>query len=73
MLAANVCAAEYLTLHTQPALFRVHEGPPPDKLAALRAIIGRFPRDLKRFDRKFQPVQPEPNSVESWCRIVKNL
>ncbi|HEY3180855.1 MAG TPA: ribonuclease R [Casimicrobiaceae bacterium] len=40
MLAANVCAAEYLALHTQPALYRVHEGPPPDKLAALREFLG---------------------------------
>ncbi|TMG96905.1 MAG: ribonuclease R [Betaproteobacteria bacterium] len=40
MLAANVCAAEYMTLHAQPALYRVHEGPPPDKLAALREFLG---------------------------------
>jgi len=40
MLAANVCAAEYLTLRAQPALYRVHEGPPPDKLAALREFLG---------------------------------
>ena len=39
MLAANVCAAEYLAKHEQPTLYRVHEGPPPDKLAALREFL----------------------------------
>jgi outer membrane protein len=35
-------------------------------LAALRAIIGRLPKDLKRFDRKFQPEPPTPNALEPW-------
>jgi ribonuclease R len=39
MLAANVCAAQYLALHEQPALYRVHEGPPPEKLASLREFL----------------------------------
>ena len=39
MLAANVCAADFLAEHEQPALYRVHEGPPPDKLAALREFL----------------------------------
>ena len=39
MLAANVCAAQFLTDHRQSALYRVHEGPPPDKLAALREFL----------------------------------
>jgi ribonuclease R len=39
MLAANVCAANFLTEHEQPALYRVHEGPPPEKLAALREFL----------------------------------
>jgi len=40
MLAANVCAANFLGERQQPALYRVHEGPPPDKLAALREFLG---------------------------------
>ncbi len=35
-------------------------------LAALRAIIGRLPKDLKRFDRKFQPEPPSPNALDPW-------
>jgi outer membrane protein len=37
-----------------------------NKLAALRAIIGRPPRELKGFDRKFQPELPVPNTLEPW-------
>ena len=40
MLAANVCAAEYLLTQKHPALYRVHEGPTPEKLAALREFLG---------------------------------
>jgi ribonuclease R len=40
MLAANVCAAAFLAEHDQPALYRIHEGPPPEKLAALREFLG---------------------------------
>jgi ribonuclease R len=39
MLAANVCTAEFLAQHKHPALYRVHEGPTPEKLAALRDFL----------------------------------
>jgi ribonuclease R len=39
MLAANVCAADFLGKRKQTTLFRVHEPPPPDKLAALREFL----------------------------------
>ncbi len=39
MLAANVCTAGYLEKHGHPALYRVHEGPTPEKLAALRDFL----------------------------------
>ena len=39
MLAANVCTAEYLAQNKHPALYRVHEGPTPEKLAALRDFL----------------------------------
>jgi len=39
MLAANVCTAEFLEQHRHPALYRVHEGPTPEKLAALRDFL----------------------------------
>ncbi len=39
MLAANVSAGEYLAKAKQPLLYRVHDIPLPEKLAALRAIL----------------------------------
>ncbi len=40
MLAANVCTAEFLAKKEHPALYRVHEGPTPEKLALLREFLG---------------------------------
>jgi len=42
MLAANVCASEFLQANEHPALYRVHEGPTPDKLAKLRDFFAEF-------------------------------
>jgi hypothetical protein len=35
MLAANTCAADFLARSRHPALFRIHEGPTPERLALL--------------------------------------
>lgn len=40
MLAANVCAAEFLLKNKHTALFRNHLGPTPEKLATLREQLG---------------------------------
>jgi outer membrane protein len=37
-----------------------------NKIAALRAIIGRQPRELKRFGGAFSPQLPTPNTLEEW-------
>jgi len=42
MLAANVCAADFLQVNEHPALYRIHEGPTPEKLELLRAFMGEF-------------------------------
>ena len=39
MLAANVCAADFLSKNEQTALYRIHEGPTPEKLEALRMFM----------------------------------
>ncbi len=39
MLAANVCAADFMSRGKHPGLFRVHEGPTPEKLALLREFL----------------------------------
>ena len=40
MLAANVCAAEFLMKNKHVALFRNHLGPTPEKLSTLREQLG---------------------------------
>ncbi len=42
MLAANVCASEYLKTHNHAALYRVHEGPTTERLTKLRDFLGGF-------------------------------
>ncbi len=39
MLAANVCAAEFIVTAEHPSLYRVHEGPTPEKRVALQATL----------------------------------
>jgi ribonuclease R len=42
MLATNVCASEFLKKHEHPALYRIHEGPTPEKLELLRTFMAEF-------------------------------
>jgi len=51
MLAANVCAADYLAKRKQMTLFRVHEPPPPDKLTALREFLATSALHLSGGDK----------------------
>ena len=39
MLAANVCASDFLETHKHPTLYRVHQGPTPEKLDNLRVLL----------------------------------
>jgi ribonuclease R len=39
MLAANVCAADFIAQAEHPSLYRVHEGPTPEKRTALQAYL----------------------------------
>jgi ribonuclease R len=51
MLAANVSASDYLEKNQQPTLFRVHEGPTPEKLEALRSMLKDFALTLGGGDK----------------------
>ena len=42
MLAANVSASDFLEKNEQPTLYRVHEGPTPEKLESLRTMLKDF-------------------------------
>ena len=39
MLAANVCAADFIATAEHASLYRVHEGPTPEKRVALQAML----------------------------------
>ena len=45
-----------------------------NKVAALRAIIGRTPKELKKVERPFEPELPSPSALEPWVEraVVEN-
>jgi len=69
MLAANVCASDFLQENEHPALYRIHEGPTPEKLAGLRDFLKGFGLDLgggdephaKDYARLLESVQHRPD------------
>ena len=73
MLAANVCAAEFLMKNKHTALFRNHLGPTPEKLATLReqlaywvCVTGRRRQpDAERLCRTCRTIQRQTR-----CRIA---
>jgi ribonuclease R len=46
MLAANVCASAFLAENEQPCLYRIHQGPSPERLTKLRDFLGTFGMQL---------------------------
>ena len=67
MLAANVCAAEFLETHKQKFLYRVHEGPTPEKLEALREFLKSFGLQLKGGDK------PHPKDYANLIEASRDL
>jgi ribonuclease R len=51
MLAANVCASDFLHGRGHPMLYRIHEGPTPEKLSALREFLKGFGLQLSGGDK----------------------
>jgi ribonuclease R len=51
MLAANVCASDFLHKNEHPALYRIHEGPTPEKLEKLREFLKEFGLQLSGGDK----------------------
>ncbi|MGN2392448.1 ribonuclease R [Pelomicrobium sp. G1] len=70
MLAANVCASDFLDRHGHPMLYRVHEGPTPEKLEALRDFLREFGLSLgggdaptaKDYARLLQKIHGRPDA-----------
>jgi ribonuclease R len=64
MLAANVCAAAFLSEHQHPVLYRVHEGPTPEKLEAVREFFKEFGLQLGGSD--------EPQAAD-YSKLLKQI
>ncbi|MDD4930395.1 MAG: ribonuclease R [Gallionella sp.] len=64
MLAANVCAAGFLHEHQHPVLYRVHQGPTPEKLEALREFMKEFGLGLTGDD--------EPQAAD-YSKLLKRI
>ncbi|UUD65849.1 ribonuclease R [Pseudomonas seleniipraecipitans] len=55
MLAANVATAAFMQKHGIPALYRVHDGPPPERLEKLKAFLTELGLSLHRGKPKDGP------------------
>jgi ribonuclease R len=66
MLAANVCAADLLTRHRHPALYRIHEGPTPERLENLRTLLKALGLSLAGGD------SPQPRDFADLLERIRN-
>jgi ribonuclease R len=60
MLAANVCAADFIAQAKHPSLYRVHEGPTPEKRLALQNYLKALGLGLHLSD---DPVPAEMQAI----------
>ncbi|MBL8323807.1 MAG: ribonuclease R, partial [Rubrivivax sp.] len=65
MLAANVCAAEFISSHQHPALYRVHEGPTPERRAMLQGYLKALGIALPLSD------DPTPGEMQAIAEAVR--
>jgi ribonuclease R len=74
MLAANVCASDFLAEHKQTCLYRIHAAPGEEKLKNLRSFLGEFGLPLgggddpkaKDYAKLLEQIKPRP--ISSCCR-----
>ncbi|MFC5696891.1 ribonuclease R [Pseudomonas sp. GCM10022186] len=66
MLCANVATARFLTQHEIPALYRVHEGPPSERLDKLRQFLAELGLSLNRGKN-----EPTPSDYQALLEKVR--
>jgi ribonuclease R len=66
MLCANVATARFLEQHQVPALYRVHEGPPSERLDKLRQFLGELGLSLNR-----GKAEPTPSDYQALLEKVR--
>lgn len=64
MLAANVCAAQFLLTHQQTALFRIHDSPTEEKLENLRQVLRECGLTLSGGDKP---------TAKDYARLMKKI
>lgn len=81
MLAANVCAADFVKQHKSGAIYRVHEGPTEEKLEQLRAFMGQFGIGIsgglkpstKDYAKLMQEIQNRPDTELLQTMILRSM
>jgi len=81
MLAANVCSADFIETHKHAALFRVHEGPTPEKLALLQTYLRALGLGLAVSDEprpaEFQAIadatKERPDSTQIHTMLLRSM
>jgi len=81
MLAANVCSAQFIAQSKHAGLFRVHEGPTPEKLEALRAYIKALGLGISLGDTPkpgdFQTIakatQDRPDALQIHAMLLRSM
>ncbi|MEO6823502.1 MAG: ribonuclease R [Nitrosospira sp.] len=81
MLAANVCASDFLKKHEQPTVYRIHEGPTPEKLVALRDFLKEFGLQLgggdapsaKDYARTLTKIKDRPDAQLLQTVMLRSL
>ncbi len=81
MLAANVCAADFIAQGRHHGLYRVHEGPTPEKLETLRQYlkalgvsqsIGDEPRP-KDFQQLAHATEDRPDAAQIHQMLLRSM
>ncbi len=81
MLAANVCAAEFIQQAEHPGLYRVHEGPTPEKKEILRGYLKamaagvNLPEDPKPgdFQRIAEATKERPDAQQIHTMLLRSM
>jgi ribonuclease R len=81
MLAANVCAAAFIAEAGHPALYRVHEGPTPEKRQALQAYLRALGLGLSLSDEPTpgemqtiaQATQARPDATQIHSMLLRSM
>ena len=81
MLAANVCASDFLEKHKQPSLYRIHEGPTPEKLESLHSFLKEFGLSLpggedptaKDYAALLEKIKARPDALLLQTAMLRSL